>query len=81
MEEDDEVWDKADREYIWHRKCEIFNNIENLWLDYLEILDYPNVNFVEYVCQHHDPPLTINAAEYQIWIWKFVRSFSPMHLN
>ncbi len=41
MRDDEDSEEKARREYIWRRKCEIFNEIENLWLDYLEVLDYP----------------------------------------
>jgi hypothetical protein len=81
MRDEEDYEEKARREYVWRRKCEIFNEIENLWLDFLEVLDYPNMTFVEYVCQEHDPPLTKGSAGYVIWVWKFVRSLSPMHQN
>lgn len=79
--EDEEAEEKARIEYMWRRKCEIFNEIENLWLDYLIWLDYPNIDFISYVAMHSDPPISEVGAKYRIFIWKFVRSLSPMHLN
>lgn len=77
--EDDE--DKARREYLHRRKSEIFWEIEDLWQAYLREVDFPKFKFSDYVSIYNDPPLSSTAADYRIWVWKFMRSYSPMHQN
>ncbi len=81
MDDYNEEQEKASRDYRWQRKLEIYTDIEELWLSYLQELDYPNIKFLDYVARHYDPPLDEVTAGYFIWIWKFVKGFSVMHLN
>ena len=49
-EEDDDDYEeflKAQKRYGRFRKLAIFNEVENLWLDYLEVIDYPGIDFSE----------------------------------
>lgn len=83
-EEDDAVYEenlKAQRRYGWCRKLAIFNEVENLWQDYLEVLDYPKIDFIGYVARNYYRARNREGARYLIWIWKFVRSFEPRYLN
>ena len=81
MEEDEDAKEQARREYVWRRNCEIFWEVEALWLSYLKELDYPKVDFQTYLCLKHDPPINKVGAKFAIRLWKFVREFSPMHMN
>jgi hypothetical protein len=83
-EEDDDDYEehlKAQRRYGWFRKLAIFNEVENLWLDYMEVIDYPGIDFTGYVAKNYYRARDREGARYLIWIWKFVRSFEPKYLN
>ena len=81
MEDDEEEKEQARRDYLRRRKSEIFWEIESLWQAYLLEVDFPTFKFPDYVAVKNDPPLSSTAADYRIWIWKFMRSYSPMHQN
>jgi hypothetical protein len=72
---------ESDKEYVWRRKCEIAYFVEDLWLKYLQVLDYPKIDFVDYVAKNSGSGHGRVAAEYMISIWRYVKRFSPMHLN
>jgi len=79
MEDDEEADEQARRDYLRRRKSEIFWEIEDLRQGYLKELDYPKVKFSDYVALKSDPPMSKTGADYRIWVWKFMRSYSPMH--
>lgn len=81
MSDEEDPQEKADREYMWRRKCEIFWEIEDLRQAYLKELDYPKVAFVEYVAMKRDPPIQVSEAGYLLFVWKNMKRFSPLHLN
>ena len=81
MEENEDAQDQARLDYVKRRQHEMYNEVENLWLDYLQKLDYPRVNFPDYVSRHHPSLRDGGSPEYLIWVWKFVRSFSEIHQN
>jgi hypothetical protein len=72
---------ESERDSIWRRKCEIFYDIERLWLKYLEKLDYPRIDFVTFVIMNHKKAQDRTGAKYLIWIWQVVKRFSNVHVN
>ena len=81
MSEYNKLPGESDREYGWRRKCEIAYAVEDLWVKYLQVLDYPNVDFVDYVAMNYDTAYGRVGAKYVISVWRFVKRFSPVHLN
>jgi len=81
MEDNENAEEQARRDYLRRRKSEIFWEIEGLWQAYLLEVDFPIFKFSDYVAVKNDPPLSSTAADYRIWVWKFMRGYSPMHQN
>jgi hypothetical protein len=81
MEDDDDAKEQARRDYVWRRNSEIFWEVEALWQSYMRELNYPQINFVDYVSSKHKPPHRRVKAQFSIRIWKLLREFSPMHQN
>lgn len=80
-EEDLEAYEAEQRRYGWCRKMAFFNEIESLWQDYLEVLGYPNTDFIDYLAKNCSYANDRIGAKYLIWVWKNVMRFSPKHLN
>jgi hypothetical protein len=81
MAKEDRLPGESSSDYMWRRKCEIFWEIESLWLKYMEVVDYPRMDFVTFVIRSHKNARDRIGAEYLIWVWKFVKQFSAVHVN
>lgn len=84
MEDEDDDYEehiRRQREYGWRRKCQMYQEVEELWQKYLRKLDYPATDFVGYVARNYDPPTDLVGARYLVWVWKFVRGYVPWHTN
>lgn len=81
MAEYNKLQGESDREYGWRRKCEIAIEVEELWLKYLQVLDYPKMDFVDYVAKNYGTAYGRVGAKYVISVWRFVKRFSPVHVN
>jgi hypothetical protein len=53
MEDDEEDKEQARRDYVRRRDCEIFWEVEALWQSYMKELNYPQINFVDFVSSKH----------------------------
>jgi len=79
--DDYDDYEAEQRRYGWNRKHAFYNELESLWQDYLEELDYPNTDFIDYVAKNSSYGKDRLGATIIISAWKLIRSFSLKYLN
>lgn len=80
-EEDYEAHEAEQRRYGWFRRRAFFNEVESLWQDYLEQIDYPKTDFIDYLSKNCSYANDRLGAKIIMRAWKLVRWSLPKYLN